>query len=392
MENANWIATWSASPMNVWAGDAVVYGFHHQTVRQVLRVSKGGKRLRIRLSNECGATAIKIGSVALAKAGTGGSIQPGSHRQLTFGGEKEALLVPAAPLLSDAVELQVADLEQIAVSIYFPEFAPIETYHYEAQQTAYISDFGDSTGATELPLQQTSTSRYLLTAVLVECHPGCGSIVCLGDSITDGFGSTTDGNARWPDQLAERLAARGRLRDVSVLNQGIGGNRLLTSRGRGLSALARFDRDVLSFPAVKWLAVLEGINDIGWPETMLAGQEEVVSAQQLSSAYRQLMVRARLHGIKVLLGTLPPFENVQEGLPLRTFYSPSKERKRKEANEWIRKFSEADAVVDLDRALADPANPSMLLPAFDCGDHLHPSDAGYREIAKEFDRALDTLL
>lgn len=378
--------------MNVWAGDAVLYGFHQQTVRQVLRISKGGKRFRIRLSNECGTTAIRIGSAAIAKAGTGGNIQPDTHRQLTFGGEREALLVPAAPLISDAVDLQLEDLEQIAVSIFFPEFVPIETYHYEALQTAYISEFGDFTGAMELPLQQTSTSRHLLTAVLVESDPGCGSVVCLGDSITDGFGSTTDGNARWPDQLAQRLAARGRLRDVSILNQGIGGNRLLTSRGRGLSALARFDRDVLSFPAVKWLAVLEGINDIGWPETMLAGKQEIVSAQQLFSAYRQLIVRARLHGIKVLLATLPPFENVQEGLPLRTFHSPTKERKRRDTNEWIRNCSEADAVVDLDRALADPGNPSMLLPIFDCGDHLHPSDAGYREIAKEFDKALEGLL
>lgn len=378
--------------MNVWAGDTVLFGFHQQTVRQVARVSKGGKKLRIRLSNECGTTAIRLGSVAIAKTGTGGSIQPDTHRLLTFGGEKETLLMPGAPLLSDTVDLQIADLEQISVSIYFPEFAPIETYHYEAQQTAYISEFGDFTGATELPLQQTSTSRYLLTAILVESHPGCGSVVCLGDSITDGYGSTTDGNARWPDQLAERLAARGRLSDVSVLNQGIGGNRLLTSRGRGLSALGRFDRDVLSFPAVKWLAVLEGINDIGWPETMLAGQEELISAQQLIGAYRQLIARARLHGIKVLLGTLPPFENVQQGLPLRTFFSPTKERKRKDTNEWIRNFSEADAVVDLDQALADPGNPSMLLPIFDCGDHLHPSDAGYREIAKEFDKALEGLL
>lgn len=138
-----------------------------------------------------------------------------------------------------------------------------ETYHFEAQQNACISKFGDFAEATEPPLQQTSTSRYFLTAVLIECHAGCGSVVCLGDSITDGFGSTTDGNARWPDQFAEWLAVSGRLRDVSVLNQGIGGNRLLTGRGRGFSALACFDRDFLSLPAVRWLAVLEGINEIG---------------------------------------------------------------------------------------------------------------------------------
>lgn len=378
--------------MTTWPGDPVLYGLHQQTVRQILRVSKGGGRVRIRLSNECGTSVIQIGCAAVAKADTGGRIQPNTGRLLTFGGAKEAFLVPGAPLLSDAVDLQIADLEQIAVSIYFPEFAPIETYHFEAQQTAYISEFGDFAEATELPLQQTSTSRYFLTAVMIECHAGCGSVVCLGDSITDGFGSTIDGNARWPDQFAQRLAASGRLNDVSVLNQGIGGNRLLTSRGRGFSALARFDRDVLSLPAVRWLAVLEGINDIGWPETMLAGQQESVSAQQLIAAYRQLIVRARLHGIKVLLGTLVPFGNAVEGLPLRTFYSPIKERQRKDVNEWIRNFSEADAVADLDQALADPGNPSMMLPTFDCGDHVHPSDAGYHEIAKQFEKAFETLL
>jgi lysophospholipase L1-like esterase len=386
-----WIGTWSASPMTTWPGDSVLYGFHQQTVRQVLRISKGGRRLRIRFSNECGTSAIKIGCAIVAKADKDGRIQPDTNRQLTFGGESEAFLVSGAPLLSDAVDLPLADLEQIAVSVYLPEFAPIETYHYEAQQTAYISEFGNFSKAIQMPVQQTSTSRYFLTAVLVECHPDCGSVVCLGDSITDGFGSTTDGNARWPDQFAERLAASGRLGDVSVLNQGIGGNRLLTSRGRGLSALARFDRDVLSFPAVKWLAVLEGINDIGWPETMLAGEQETVSARQMIAAYRQLIARARLHGIKVLLGTLAPFGNAVEGLPLRTFYSPAKESKRRSVNDWIRNFSEADAVANLDQALADPSNPSMLLPIFDCGDHIHPSDAGYHEIAKQFERAFESL-
>lgn len=378
--------------MTTWPGDAVLYGFNQQTVRQVLRVSKGGRRYRVRFSNECGTSVIRIGCAAIAKADAGGRIQPQTSRQLTFSGDTAGLLVPGAPLLSDSVELEVADLEQIAISIYFPEFTPIETYHYEAQQTAYISEFGEFSQSVELPLQQTSTSRYFLTAVLVECPHGCESLVCLGDSITDGFGSTIDGNLRWPDQLAERFATKGRLSKVSVLNQGIGGNRLLCSRGRGLSALARFDRDVMSFPAVRWLAILEGINDIGWPESMLAGQQEAASAEQLVSAYRQLIARSRLHGIKILLATLPPFADVLEGMPLRTFYSPIKDVKRKNVNDWIRGCGQADVVVDLDRALADPDRPSKLLPIFDSGDHLHPSDAGYREIASEFEKAFETLV
>ncbi|RWG43030.1 MAG: SGNH/GDSL hydrolase family protein, partial [Mesorhizobium sp.] len=163
----HWIGTWSASPMNVWPGDAVLYGFHRQTVRQVVRVSTGGERLRLRLSNEYGASPIRIGAATVALAAKDGAVDAGSIRQVTFGGERQTDLAPGAPLLSDVVDLAVPDLGQIAISLYFPDFAPIETYHYEAQQTAYISEIGDFAGAAELPVQQTSTSRYFLSAVLV---------------------------------------------------------------------------------------------------------------------------------------------------------------------------------------------------------------------------------
>nr|WIE93407.1 SGNH/GDSL hydrolase family protein [Mesorhizobium sp. WSM4875] len=388
----HWIGTWSASPMNVWPGDAVLYGFHRQTVRQVVRVSTGGERLRLRLSNEYGGSPIRIGAATVALAAKDGAVDAGSIRQVTFGGERQTDLAPGAPLLGDVVDLAVADLGQIAISLYFPDFAPIETYHYEAQQTAYISEIGDFADAAELPVQQTSTSRYFLSAVLVESGPDSGSLVCLGDSITDGFGSTVDGNARWPDRLAERFAKSGRLSGIGVLNQGIGGNRVLASRARGANALARFDRDVLGFPNVRWVSVLEGINDIGWPETMLAGRQEAVAVESLIAAYRQLIARARLNGIKVLLGTLPPFSGAFEGQPLRTFYSPTKERDREAVNAWIRTSGEADAVVDFERALADPVNPSRLLAAFDCGDGLHPSDGGYAEMARLFEEAFESLL
>lgn len=378
--------------MNVWPGDAVLYGFHRQTVRQVLRLSKGGERLRLRLSNEYGASPIRIGAATVALAANGSAVDAATIRHVTFGGERQTILAPGAPLLSDPIELKVADLEQIAISLYFPDFAPIETYHYEAQQTAYVSEFGDFAGAAELPVQQTSTSRYFLSAVMVERGPGDASLVCLGDSITDGFGSTVDGNARWPDRLAERFAISSRLSGIGVLNQGIGGNRLLVSRARGANALSRFDRDVLSFPNVRWVSVLEGINDIGWPETMLAGGQEAVAVENLISAYRQIIARAHLNGIKVLLGTLPPFGGAFEGQPLRTFYSATKERDRQTVNAWIMTSGEADAVVDFERALADPANPSRLLSAFDCGDGLHPSDDGYAEMARVFESAFEALL
>ncbi|TPI38639.1 SGNH/GDSL hydrolase family protein [Mesorhizobium sp. B3-1-9] len=381
----HWIGTWAASPMNVWPGDAVLYGFHNQTVRQVVRISKGGTRFCVRLSNEHGSDPIDIGAASIARAADGGSIEGGSLRRLTFGGSRAARILPGAPLLSDPVELAAGDLCDVAVSLYFSGFAPIQTYHYEAQQTAYISDYGEFVHAERMPLQQTSTSRYFLTAVLVECEADSRSIVCFGDSITDGFGSTVDANARWPDRLAERLSAAGLLGRLGVLNHGIGGNRVTASRARGASALARFDRDVLGLPNVGQMVLLEGINDIGWPGTMLAGPAEAVSLEDLVGSYRQLIARAHMRRIKVIQGTLTPCAGAFAGEALRTFHSPEKERVRRSVNDWIRASSPADAVIDFDRALADPKDSSRIRPEFDCGDGLHPSDAGYKAMADLFD-------
>jgi len=379
------MGTWAASPMNVWPGDAVLYGFHDQTVRQVVRISKGGVRFCIRLSNEHGSEPIDIGAASIARASAGGGIEGGSARGLTFGGSRAARILPGAPLLSDPVEFEAGDLCDLAVSLYFSGFAPVQTYHFEAQQTAYISDYGEFVDAERMPLQQTSTSRYFLTTVLVGCEADSRSIVCFGDSITDGFGSTVDANARWPDRLAERLSAAGLLTRLGVLNHGIGGNRVNASRARGASALARFDRDVLSLPNVGHIVLLEGINDIGWPGTMLAGAAEAVSVEDMVGSYRQLIARTHMRGIKVIQGTLTPFAGAFQGEALRTFHSPEKERMRRAVNEWIRTSSPADAIVDFDRALADPQDDSRIRAEFDCGDGLHPSDAGYKAMADLFD-------
>jgi lysophospholipase L1-like esterase len=383
----NWIGTWAASPMNVWPGDAVLYGFHDQTVRQILRISKGGGRFRVRFSNEYGTRDIPIGTATIARADAGGKILQDTCRPLTFGGRSGATLLAGAPLLSDPVDFESPDRGQVAISAYFPGFAPVETYHYEAQQTAYISEFGNFADAADFPIQQTSTSRYFLSALLVGCEPGCKSIVCFGDSITDGYGSTVDADARWPDRLVERLAESGGLKRLSVLNHGIGGNRLRSSRARGASALARFDRDVVSLPNVGYLVVLEGTNDIGWPGTILTG-EEAASLEQLIETYEQLIARAHLAGMKIFLGTLAPFARAFAGEALRGFHTPAKEALRQAVNAWIRQCGTADAVIDFDRALADDRDPSRLREDFDCGDHLHPSDAGYRQMTKAVDITL----
>lgn len=384
----HWVGTWATSPMNVWAGDAVLYGFHDQTIRQVFRISKGGARLRVRLTNEYGRERIHVGAARIALSAGGGAIVPGTSRPLTFGGSAEAVIVGGAPLLSDPVDLDVPDLATLALSLYVGAFAQIETYHFTARRTAYVSTFGNHVDAVEMPVQQTSESSYFLSAVLVECRPDCRAIVCFGDSITDGTASTLDADARWPNFLAERLAAAGKLSRYTVLNQGLDGNRLATGRGRGQSALARFDRDVLAHPNVGHVVILEGINDIGWPDSTLAPSEEAISVEEQIGCYRQLVERARLRGIQVHLGTLTAFGGSFEGEAYETFFSPAKEDKRRRINEWIRTSDIAHSVIDFDRATADASTPPRLRPEFDCGDHLHPSDAGYRAMVEAVDLAL----
>lgn len=384
----SWVGTWATAPMNVWAGDAVLYGFHNQTVRQIVRISLGGKRFRVRFSNEYGASRIPIGGAAIALASEGGRIVPGSSRRLTFGGRPDAILVGGAPLFSDPVDLDADDLSKLAISIFFSGFAPVETYHFTSRQTAYVSQFGSHLEAEEMPLLQTSESSYFLGSVLVEADADTRAIACFGDSITDGTASTVDINARWPNYLAQRLSEAGKLRKRPVLNLGLDGNRLMTGRGRGAAALARFDRDVLSQPNVGHAIVLLGINDLGWPDSMLGPAEESVTAEDIIQSYRQLIDRAHMHGIKAYLGTLTPFRDCFNGLAFATYFSPEKEKARLVVNEWIRTSGAPDAVIDFDAAVTDGRTPPGLLPDYDCGDHLHPSDAGYRHMAENIDLGL----
>lgn len=356
-------------------------------MRQVVRISKGGSRFRVRFSNEYGRQRLSIGAAAIAKADANGAIVPGSSRPLTFGERQEGLLIGGAPLISDPVALDVDDLGSLSISIYFKGFAEIETYHLTARQTTYVSRFGNYVDDVELPLQQTSESSYFLGGVLVAAEPDCRAIVCFGDSITDGTASTTDASSRWPDHLANRLAAAGKLARLTVLNQGLDGNRLATGRGRGAAALARFDRDVLGQPNVGHVVILEGINDIGWPHSTLAPDAEAVSVDQIVGCYQQLIQRAHMHGIKVLLGTLTPFGGAFEGEAYETFFSTEKEAMRQAVNSWIRSSSGADAVIDFDHATRDRSSPPRLKPEFDCGDRLHPSDAGYKAMAEQLDLA-----
>ena len=366
-----WTGTWGTGPAGPPAsGTAQV--FTDQTLRLIVHTSIGGNRVRIRVSNEFGSTPLRIGAARIGVRASGSDIAPGTDRVLTFSGRTAIVIPPGAPELSDPVELNVPALGDLAVSLYLPGTVEAATIHNTGLQTNYVSLPGDFTAAATLPVQRTITAWPFLTEVDVDSAGP--AIVTLGDSITDGTRSTVDTNNRWPDWLARRLQTvrdpvlglNGRL---GVVNRGISGNRLLadaTNPLAGRSILERFDRDVLATAGVKYMTLLIGINDIG-----NSSPANPVTAEDLIAGYRQVIARAHAKGIAVFGATLTPFEGAG-------YYSPEKEVVRQAVNSWIRSTDEFDGVIDFDLATRDPAHPSRFLPAFDSGDHLHPSDLGYQ--------------
>ncbi|MFC3552139.1 SGNH/GDSL hydrolase family protein [Lysobacter cavernae] len=387
-ERRTWITTWTAAPQPLWNGDFalptnVPYHLWNQTVRQTARVSLGGARVRVRLSNEYGDTPLTIGAAHVALAGKGAGIVTASDRTLTFGGQPSVTIPPGAPVLSDPVELAVAALGEVSVSLYLPSPTPPATFHWDARQTAYIGA-GNQTGAATLKADATLTTRVFLSAIEVEAAPATRTVVAIGDSITDGNMATMDANTRWPDVLNQRLVGR----DIAVLNAGISGARVLSDK-MGVNALARFDRDVLAQPGITAVIVLMGINDISWHGTPLAPDGDATQAEDLIVGYRQLIARAHTRSVRIVGATLTPFEGALQDTPMRGYFTADKERVRQAVNAWIRNSGEFDAVIDFDAATRDPSRLTRLLPAYDSGDHLHPGDAGYRAMAESIDlRAL----
>ena len=377
LREGQWVGSWATAVQGVVGAPA---RYSNQTLRLIVRTSVGGNQVRVRLSNELGTQRIVIGAARIALRSVAESIDPATDRALTFGGVASITVPAGAPVLSDPVSLDVPPLSQLAISIYLPHPTSVSTVHLLGLQTSYVSapDSGDLTDADTLLPSNPIGSWPLLTGVQVKASRRAGAIVVLGDSITDGAGSTDDANQRWPDRLSERLQARPSLDHLAVLNQGIIGNRLLrpgtgpVAQLLGAAGLARFDRDVVAQPAVGFAIVLLGINDIGAPVS------EAVSVDELIAGHRQLIERAHLRGIQIFGATLPPFE----GATMPGFYTPEGEQKRQALNEWIRRASGTDGVIDFDRSLRDPAHPTRLLPLYDSGDHLHPNDAGTRAMAE----------
>ena len=384
-----WITTWAATPAPRWAEElpapfAVPEVLQDQTVRQIARISVGGNQVRVVLSNEFGTKPLTIGAGSVALAGEAGAVDPGTIKPLTWGGQSQIVIPPGAPMISDPVDLPVKALGSLSVSLFLPKKTAISSVHWEGAQTGYISAAGDMTKEASFKADSTTKSRLFLSGILTNAAPSSSSVVFFGDSITDGACATVDTNNRWPDHIAERLQAEGHP-NVSVVNEAFSGDRVLTN-GMGTNALSRFNVSVLGHPRVATVVMMMGINDIGWPgEGAITPDDREPTAQDVIGGYKQIIDRAHAHGLRFVAVTLTPFIDTFKGTPLSGYYTPEKEKIRQEVNAWIRGNKTADGLIDFDKVVEDPANAGHVLPAYDCGDHLHPNDTGYQAMAKAVD-------
>jgi lysophospholipase L1-like esterase len=352
-----------------------------------VRISAGGNRVRVRFTNEYGAKPLAIGAARIALADAKGNVQSGTEHALTFAGKPSTVIPQGAPMLSDPVDLPTTVLDTLSISIYLPENTGACTCHATGMQTAYVSDAGNFTDKAFTPKEK-QFSRAFISGVEVETATPTKVIAILGDSISDGIGSTNDANRRWPDLLAERLAARDKNKGWGIANLGISGNRLLND-GAGQSALARFDRDVLALPGVSYVIVFLGVNDLGisygnFPSGPIGEYfksqmpPNKPTAESMIAAYWQLIDRAHAKGLKVYGATIAPYEGA-------LYYSSEGNAVRETINKWIRNGKAFDGVLDFDAAFRDPMKPTQMAVPLQSGDHLHGSDAGYEAVAKSID-------
>jgi len=375
-----WVASWGASqqipePQNALPPEDL----RDATVRQIFHLSVAGSVLRVHVSNAFGTEALRVTSVNVARpvSPATAEIDPATDKALTFAGSGSITVPPGAEYVSDPLAYPVAALSDLAVTFHLDAPPARETGHPGSRATSYYVH-GDAVDAARLTDAKHVDHWYQVSEIDVLEAPGAASVVALGDSITDGHGATTNGNDRWTDVLAQRLQGSPEARNIGVSNQGIGGNHLLTD-GLGPNALSRFDRDVLAPAGVRWVIVFEGVNDLGGlaRNGEVAPAEHAALVQRVLAAYQQIIVRAHAHGLRVIGATVTPYAGSDYYHP-----GPLSEADRQAVNQWIRAAGHFDAVVDFDAVVRDPQQPDRLLPKFDCGDHLHPSPAGYRAMGK----------
>ncbi|HZC44367.1 MAG TPA: SGNH/GDSL hydrolase family protein [Acidobacteriaceae bacterium] len=376
---ARWIGTWSASqqipePPNALPREEL----RDATLRQIVHVSVGGSELRVHLSNAFGTEPLQIDSVHIARPVSPSSdrIDVTTNRALTFGGSSDVVIPAGAEYISDPITYPVSALSNLAITFHLQEPPAQQTGHPGSRATSYVVH-GNLVSAATLPNPTKVDHWYQVAGVDVIAPSDASSIVVLGDSITDGHASTTNGNDRWTDVLAERLQRTPSTNEIGVLNESIGGNHLLVD-GLGPNALARFNRDVLAQTGVRYVIVLEGVNDLGGLTRLgeVPGVAHDTLVDHVLAAYQQMILRAHAHGIEIIGGTITPYTDSD-------YYHPTArdEQDRNAVNAWIRAPGHFDAVIDFDKVMRDPSHPDRLLPAYDSGDHLHPSPTGYRAMA-----------
>ncbi len=375
-----WVGSWAASQQLVEPSNALSpEDLREATLRQIVHLSLGGSEIRLRLSNRFGIMPLHLTAVHMARSlspSTGKTV-PGSDKALTFSGLPDVTIPPHADYISDPVSFQVNAFSDVAITLHIDAAPADETGHPGSRATSYITH-GDLVSSLDLPGAKTVEHWYFISGIDVAAGREASAIVVLGDSITDGHGTTTNGNDRWTDILAQRLQAQPGTRNLAVLNQGIGGNHLL-SDGLGPNALSRFDHDVIAQPGIRYLIVLEGVNDVGKlsRDGVESRSEHDILVRRILAAYEQIVVRAHTHDIEVIGGTILPFVGSAYYHP-----GPASEADRQAVNQWIRTPGHFDAVIDFDKVTRDPEHAERLLPAFDSGDHLHPSPAGYAAMAQ----------
>jgi lysophospholipase L1-like esterase len=366
----HWVGTYGNPPIGYEPAirDALGAPLKDQTVRQIVRVAAAGTKLRVRLTNELGTTPLRIGAASIVQLDGAAVPVPGTKRALLFAGAPGVVIPAGAPMLADALSMIVKPGVDYAVSIYFPETSMPPAH----AQMADVAP-GDQTARAVLTGQVRKRVPAIVARIDIVSSQASRALVAFGDSITEGAASTPSANMSWPDQLSRLLAAKREGACWSIVNAGISGNRLLHD-GRGPNALARFDRDVLSVPGVRTVILLEGINDIG-ASAMSDHRDDAVGADRIIASYRQFAARARAHGIRVIAGTLLPFEGA-------AYFTAEGEAKRQAANAWIRTSNELDGVIDFDAAMRDPAQPTHMTPRAGSADSLHPQDPGYTIMAQ----------